>query len=95
LAAELSEGAVFGLSIDPPPLSCQIPPGSLFIPNSPLPATQLPPVAPAVDPIAVLAVIPKLPFPDVQLEAPPLTPAGLAAEEFGSAPDGVALVLCG
>jgi hypothetical protein len=94
LAAELSEGAVFGLPIDPPPLSRQIPPGSALIPKSPLPATQLPLVAPAVDPAAVLAVIPKRPFPDVQLEASPLPPAGFAAKGFGSALDGVALVLC-
>lgn len=94
LAAELSESAVFGLPIDAPPLSRQIPPGSAFIPNSPPPAAQLPLVAPAVDPIAVLAVIPKLPFPGVQLEAPPLTPAGFAPDEFGPVLDEVALVLC-
>jgi hypothetical protein len=95
LATELSAGAAFGLPIDPPPLSRHTPPGSLFIPKSPLPASQLPLVAPAFDPIAVLAVIPKLPLPGVQLEAPPLSLAGFAPEEFGSALDGVAPVLCG
>ena len=52
-----------------------------MIPKLPLPAAQLPPLEPALDPAGVLAVIPKLPFPDVQLDAPPLDPVGLAAVE--------------
>jgi len=48
-----------------------------------------------LDPAAVLAVIPKLPFPAVQLEAPPLVPAGLAAADvaIASGLDGVVPVL--
>jgi hypothetical protein len=60
-----------------------------------------------LDPVGVLAVIPKLPFPDVQLEAPALVlpgfavslpvASGLAVDELavGSALDEVALGFCG
>jgi hypothetical protein len=77
-----------------------------LIPKLLLPAAQLPPVAPALDPAGFSVAIPKLPFPAVQLEAPPLTPAGLAvllfvpagfaAEESAvpSALGEVALALC-
>jgi hypothetical protein len=59
-----------------------------------------------LDPPDVLAVIPKLPVPAVQLDAPPLTPAGFAvlllvpagfaAEELAvaSSLDEVALAFC-
>jgi len=66
-----------------------------LIPKLAVPDTQLPPLAPALDPTGVLAVIPKLLFPDVQLEAPPLpvagfvllllVPAGFTAEEYAVA----------
>jgi hypothetical protein len=39
-----------------------------------------------LDPAGVLAVIPKLPFPAVQLDAPLLDPAGLAPAEVDVAP---------
>jgi hypothetical protein len=77
-----------------------------LIPKLPLPAAQLPPVAPALDRVDVSAAIPKLLFPAVQLEAPLLTPAGLAVPLFvpagfaaegsavASVVDEVALALC-
>jgi hypothetical protein len=72
-----------------------------------LPAFQLPPLTPVLDPPGVLPITPKLPLPAVQLEAPPFTPpgfavslpvaSGFAVDELavGSALAEVALGYCG
>lgn len=72
--------ALPGIPADPPSLSLQTTPDCLLIPKLPLPATQLPPPeppGPPPDAVVVLPADPKLAFPVVQLDSPPLPPAGL------------------